>query len=71
LWPQVAANYHDVIIKAQGHPETIEPGAQIRSARRNANGNLLHSETECSDASLQRQPIHCATPIRKYADSYG
>jgi hypothetical protein len=45
------------ITNTQCDTKAIEARTEIRSARRNANRNLLHSETECSDAQLQRQPI--------------
>ena len=42
---------------AQRDAKAVETRTKIRGARRDANGNLLHSDTECSDAPLQRQPI--------------
>jgi hypothetical protein len=46
-----------IVINTQCDTKAIKARTQIRGARRNANGDLLHSETECSDTPLQRQPI--------------
>ncbi len=73
-----ASSHGDVVIDAQRDTETIKAGAEIGSARRNANGNVLHRSAvvlgaqrrfamrECSDAPTERQPIRCAMPIYKY-----
>ena len=45
------------VVNAQRDTKAIEAGAKIRGARRNANGNVLHSDTECSDGQRQREPI--------------
>ena len=57
LFAQSTAGNGYAVINAQCDTEAIEAGTEIRGASGNANGNLLHSETECSDAELQRQPI--------------
>jgi hypothetical protein len=57
LFAQSTASNCYAVIDAQCDTEAIEARTEIRGARRNANGNLLHSETECSDTQLQRQPI--------------
>ena len=57
LFGQSIARNCYLVINAQGDTKAIEARTEIRGARGNANGNLLHSETECSYAQLQRQPI--------------
>ena len=54
------------VVNAQRDTKAIEAGAKIRGARRNANGNVLHSDTECSDGQRQRQPIGYITANWKY-----
>ena len=71
LFGQSIASNVNAVINAQCDTQAIEAGTKIRGARRDANGNLLHSETECSDAPLQRQPIRKAMANRKYARKYG
>ena len=73
-----ACRHSHIIMDAQRDTETIKAGAEIGSARRNANGNVLHRSAvvlgaqrrftmrECSDAPTNRQPIRCAMPIYKY-----
>jgi hypothetical protein len=50
LFAQSPASNCYAVINAQCDTEAIEARTEIRGARRNANGNLLHSETQCSDA---------------------
>ena len=56
-----ASSHGDVVIDAQRDTETIKAGAEIRSARRNANRNLLHrSAVElCTRCSAMRE---CSAP---------
>ncbi len=42
-----ASSHGDVVIDAQRDTETIKAGAEIGSARRNANGNVLHRSASC------------------------
>jgi len=37
-----ASGYGDIVVNAQRDTQTIKARAKIGSARRNANGNLLH-----------------------------
>ncbi len=80
LQPRFCASSHgNVVVDAQRDTETVKAGAKIGSARRNANGNLLHRSAvalgaqrrttmrKCSDARTEQQPIHCTMPICKYA----